>query len=155
MRSSSPFWRVAAVATVAVVSVTGVACSSSDSSSSATTSASQAYCNDWATLVNAFNGFNQIDIINGGLDSVRTYVDSIQTAADSLKSSSDSLITPKAEALVTSMKELATTLTDPSLPVDRSAQVRAASTRVDDAWNSLVDTAKTTCPGVTASTVRG
>lgn len=156
MRSSSPFWRpAAAVAALALVGLTGAACSSGDSSSSATTSATQAYCNDWAALATAFDGYAEVDLVNGGLDSVRAYVASIQTAADALKASSDSLITPKAEALVASMRDLATTLTDPSLPVDRRAQVQEASAEVDDAWNSLVDTARTTCPGVTASTIRG
>lgn len=129
------------------------ACSDSAPSTSATTSPSQAYCDSWANVVSAFKAYDQVDVVNGGLDSVRNYFDQLQSAVSGLSSSSDSLLTPKIEAFTTSLSDLGTTLTSPSLPVDRRQQVAEAKVKVDSAWNDLVATAKTACPNVEASTV--
>ncbi len=146
--------RLLLLGAAALLPLGAVACSSdSDSGSPGTTTASQAYCSAWSDLVTAFGQYDQIDIINGGMDSVRSYFDQLESAAQDLQSSSDSLIGPKVEAFTTSLEDLGTTLTSPSLPVDRTAQVRQAKGAVDDAWNELVGTVKTSCPDVTASTV--
>ena len=130
------------------------ACSSSGgSTATATTSVTSGYCAAWGDLVGAFGAYDQVDIVNGGLDSVRSYIDQVESAATSLASASDSMLTPKVEAFNTSMQDLVTTLTSKDLPVDRTQQVRAAKAQVDSAWNEMVSAFTTQCPDVKASTV--
>jgi hypothetical protein len=148
--------RGCAALALAVALVGGAACSTSSTTAAATTvptgPASQ-YCTAWSDLVTAFGAYDQIDVVNGGLDSVRTYIDDVEAAATSLASASDSLLQPKVEAFNTSLQDLVTTLTSPDLPVNRTQQVRDAKAEVDAAWNDLVTTITTTCPDVKASTV--
>ncbi len=148
------FARRSAVAVLALALTGAAACSSGNgTSATATTSAASGYCAAWGDLVGAFAAYDTVDIVNGGLDSVRTYISDVEAAATSLATASDSLLAPKVEAFSTSMQDLVTTLTSKDLPVDRTQQVRDAKAKVDSAWNDMVATFKTQCPDVKASSV--
>lgn len=154
MTRSTGLRRGLALGAMSVLAVISMSCSSSGSSqSSATTSVSAAYCAAWGDLTTAFGNYDKIDLLNGGIDSVRSYFNELEAAATSLKAESDTLLAPKVEAFSTSLQDLVTTLTSTSLPVNRAQQVRDAKAAVDTSWNDLVTTVKTNCPGVTASTV--
>ncbi|MCU0310911.1 MAG: hypothetical protein MUE36_08210 [Acidimicrobiales bacterium] len=148
--------RLTAGAVVVVVASFGAlaACSSDDDSTTATTvDAAQNYCDAWSSLISAFEAYDEIDIVNGGLDSVRSYFDELETAARQLAEAADAQLEPAVDAFTTSLDDLGTALTSSSLPVDRRDQVRAATEAVDSAWNDLVEAAKAGCPSVTATTV--
>jgi hypothetical protein len=104
-----------------------------------------AYCGAWADVRAAFEGFREIDVVEGGLESVRTQVTAIETSLDTLRTSSEELLAREAEAFRASLDELVTTLTSPDLPVDRREEVRAASDEVDGAWNDLLAKADADC----------
>lgn len=148
--------RVIVSAVVVVVSLGALAGCSSDGDTAATTTTAdirQQYCDAWAGLISAFEAYDEIDVVNGGLDSVRTYFDDLDTAAQQLEAAADAQLQPDVEAFTTALDELGTTLTSSSLPVDRRDQVRAAANQVDTAWNDLVDAFDAGCPSVTATTV--
>jgi hypothetical protein len=142
-------------AAVVLVSLGALAgCSNDDTAATATTvDTGQQYCDAWAGLISAFEAYDEIDVVNGGLDAVRTYFDDLDTAARQLAEASDAQLQPKVEEFTTALDNLGTTLTSTSLPVDRREQVRAAAADVDTAWNDLVDAFKADCPSVTATTV--
>jgi hypothetical protein len=142
-------------AAVVLVSLGALAgCSNDDTAATATTvDTGQQYCDAWAGLISAFEAYDEIDVMNGGLDAVRTYFDDLDTAARQLAEASDAQLQPKVEEFTTALDNLGTTLTSTSLPVDRREQVRAAAADVDTAWNELVDAFKADCPSVTATTV--
>jgi hypothetical protein len=142
-------------AAVVLVSLGALAgCSNDDTAATATTvDTGQQYCDAWAGLISAFEAYDEIDVVNGGLDAVRTYFDDLDTAARQLAEASDAQLQPKVEEFTTALDNLGTTLTSTSLPVDRREQVRAAAADVDTAWNELVDAFKADCPSVTATTV--
>jgi ABC-type glycerol-3-phosphate transport system substrate-binding protein len=132
------------------------ACSSSSSEVAATTttqSPQAAYCQAWADLVTSFGRYQEIDVVNGGLDSVRTYFDQLEAAAAGLDAAADAQLKPSVDAFVESLEQLGTTITSGSLPVDRREQVRAAAREVDTAWNEMVTTFTTRCPGSPGTTV--
>jgi hypothetical protein len=142
-------------AAVVLVSLGALAgCSNDDTAATATTvDTGQQYCDAWAGLISAFEAYDEIDVVNGGLDAVRTYFDDLDTAARQLAEASDAQLQPKVEEFTTALDNLGTTLTSTSLPVDRREQVRAAAADVDRTWNDLVDAFKADCPSVTATTV--
>lgn len=155
-RSRSPIRLAIAVVAIALT-LAIAACSKSDSSSSSsstsTTSATQAYCSSWQTVVDSFNSLGKIDILGNGLNALTAPVDNLQSGLQGLATATDSLIKPKVQALQTAVKGLADTITSTSLPIDRTQQVKEAKIKVDDAWNDLVATIRTSCPGVSASKV--
>jgi hypothetical protein len=143
-------------AVVVLVSLGALAGCSNDDDTAATATTvdtGQQYCDAWAGLISAFEAYDEIDVVNGGLDSVRTYFDDLDTAAQQLAEAADAQLQPKVEAFTTALDNLGTTLTSTSLPVDRREQVRVAAADVDTTWNELVDAFNTGCPSVTASTV--
>lgn len=104
-----------------------------------------AYCTAWSDVRTAFEGFREIDVVEGGLDSVREQITSVETSLEALRTSSEELLAAEAEAFRSSLDELVTTLTSTDLPVDRRAEVRAATEVVDAAWNDLVAKADADC----------
>lgn len=147
---------IGSVAAVVLLSLGALAGCSNDGDTAATTTTvdtRQQYCDAWSGLISAFEAYDEIDVVNGGLDSVRTYFDGLDTAAQTLADSADAQLKPKVEAFTTALDNLGTTLTSSSLPVDRRQQVRAAAAQVDMAWNDLVEAFKAGCPSVTATTV--
>lgn len=158
MRPLPPFRSrlIVSAAAVVLVSLGALAgCSSSEETAATTTTANtrQQYCDAWAGLISAFEAYDEIDVVNGGLDSVRSYFDDLDSAAQQLAEASDAQLQPKVDAFTTALDNLGTTLTSSSLPVDRREQVRAAADQVDTAWNDLVEAFKAGCPSVTATTV--
>ena len=147
---------VCSAAIVAVSLGALVGCSSDDDTTATTTTTvdtRKEYCDAWGGLIDAFEAYDEIDVVNGGLDSVRTYCDALDSAAQQLADAADAQLQPKVDAFTTALDDLGTTLTSSSLPVDRREQVRAAADQVDTAWNDLVEAFKAGCPSVTADTV--
>jgi hypothetical protein len=147
---------LSAAAAAVLVSVGSLTSCSSDDETAATTTTvdtRQQYCDAWAGLIDAFEAYGEIDVVDGGLDSVRTYFDDLDTAAQQLAEASNAQLQPRVEAFTAALDDLGTTLTSSSLPVDRREQVRAAADDVDAAWNDLVDAFEAGCPSVTATTV--
>jgi hypothetical protein len=153
----APRFRRAVAAAAVIVLTFGAAASCSDDSdeSAATTTvdARQEYCDAWAGLITAFQAYDEVDVVNGGLDSVRAYFDDLDAAAQQLDAAADAQLQPPVDAFETALDNLGTTLTSTSLPVDRREQVQAAAEQVDTAWNDLVEAFKADCPSVTADTV--
>lgn len=145
---------IVGVAAIAMVS-SGVlaSCSKDDDAATTTVDTRQEYCDSWAGLISAFEAWNEIDIVNGGLDSIRTYFDNVDSAAKQLAGAADAQLKPAVDAFTSTLDDLGTTLTSSSLPVDRRDEVRSAADDVDSAWNDLVEALKAGCPSVTASTV--
>lgn len=138
---------------LALTLAVGACSSSSSSSSTTTTTPAQAYCGSWQEVVDAFNSFNQVDILGKGLDSLKAPTQQLQTAVDHLGSTSDAMLRPKVDALVSAVKDVGTTVSSNSLSVDTLTRARTAVQNVQSAWNDLVSTLRTTCPEVRASTV--
>jgi ABC-type transporter Mla subunit MlaD len=147
--TKSPLKR-ASIALVAVVAVVSLAagCSSSSSKSS-----EAKYCESWQKVVDSFSALDGIAITTSGLSGLTTAVDDITAAAKDLASSADSLLKPKVEALQDALTSFGNTLSSPQLSTDYLDKLKSESQKVDDAWNDLVSTAKTSCPDVQASSV--
>ncbi|MCU0273482.1 MAG: hypothetical protein MUE34_09635 [Acidimicrobiales bacterium] len=118
------------------------ACGDDDDTGAATEAA---YCTAWSDVRTAFEGFREIDVVEGGLDSVREQITSVETSLEALRTSSEELLATEAEAFRSSLDELVTTLTSTDLPVDRREEVRAATEAVDAAWNDLLVKADADC----------
>jgi hypothetical protein len=110
--------------------------------------ADAAYCDSLIEVRDAFESYSEIDVIEGGLDSIRTYVDRIEAALADMRSASDARIGEEADAFRTALDELVTTLTSGELPVDRREEVRAAADEVERTWNELVAAGEIDCPDV-------
>ncbi|HSM66672.1 MAG TPA: hypothetical protein VK860_10240 [Ilumatobacteraceae bacterium] len=110
--------------------------------------ADAAYCDSLIEVRDAFESYSEIDVVEGGLDSIRTYVDRIETALADMRSASDARIGEEADAFRTALDELVTTLTSGELPVDRREEVRAAADEVERTWNELVAAGEIDCPDV-------
>lgn len=133
--------------------VAGAACASDDGAATATTlTVQERYCQSWSEVATAFDAFDQVDVLNQGLDSVRAYVDGLQTALEGLEVAATDNFQPKVEAMRTSLRDLADTLGSTTAP---AAQTRAALTALDDSWNELVAALQTDCPSVSANIASG
>jgi hypothetical protein len=145
------------LACLALLTSVALGCSGGDDEDAAgSTTAqepSQEYCDAWSDLIAAFEAYEEIDIVNGGLDSVRTYFDDLEQAAAALQVAAGAQLGDEVDAFTVALDELGTTLTSTSLPVDRSDLVSAATDAVDVAWNDLVAAFSAGCPSVTATTV--
>lgn len=155
VRTRHPFRRT--LLAVALVGATAAlaGCSSSSDRAATTTTADRAaaYCDAWSGVITAFQAYDEIDLLAGGTDSVRTYFDDLDAAVQQLADAADRQLAPAVESFTASLDELGTTLTSGDLPVDRRQQVRDAADRVDAAWNELVAAFEAGCPSVTATTV--
>jgi hypothetical protein len=147
--TKSPLKRasIAFVAVVAVVSLAAGCYSSSSKSSEAK------YCESWQKVVDSFSALDGIAITTSGLSGLTTAVDDITAAAKDLASSADSLLKPQVKALQDALTSFGDTLSSPELSIDYVDKLKSESQKVDDAWNDLVNTAKTSCPDVQASSV--
>jgi hypothetical protein len=147
--TKSPLKR-ASIALVAVVADVSFAagCSSSSSKSS-----EAKYCESWQDVVDSFSALDGIAITTSGLSGLTTAVEDITAAVKELASSADSLLKPKVEALQDALSSFGNTLSSPELSTDYVDKLKSESQKVDDAWNDLVTTAKTSCPDVQASSV--
>jgi hypothetical protein len=134
--------RLLLVGPCAALALGAVAACGDDDEGAATEAA---YCDAWSDLRDAFQGFEEIDVVEGGLESVRSQLTAVENALDALRTSSQELLAPEAEAFRTSLDDLVTTLTSTDLPVDRREEVRAASDTVDAAWNDLLAKADADC----------
>lgn len=145
------------VALALVLSVTLGACSSSGSSSTtATTTPAEQLCTAWSGVVDAFNAYRQVDVINGGLNSVRNYVDDLGASIQTLQSAASATVQPQVEALRSALTHLADTLgtnTSTTKVSTNLSEIRTAVSDVNNAWNDLVSALRTECPGTTAKTV--
>ncbi len=104
-----------------------------------------AYCDAWSETRAAFEGFREIDLLEGGLGGVREQITTLQASLDALRTSSEELLAPEAAAVRTSLDDLVTTLTSTDLPIDRREEVRAASDAVGAAWDDLLAEADADC----------
>lgn len=145
-----------AAALALVLSLVLGACSSSGSSSTtATTTPGEQLCTAWSGVVDAFNAYRQVDVVNSGLDSVRNYVDDLEASIQTLQSAATSAVQPQVESLKSALTHLADTLGTNTSTTKASnlAEVGTAVSDVNNAWNDLVSTLRTECPGTTAKTV--
>lgn len=143
--------RVAAAVVVLTLGVASVACSSDDSDTASTTTTPpvEATCEAWAATTDAFQAFDQIDVVDNGLDSVRTYLDGLGTAVQTLQDAATAQLKPSVDRLQSSLQGLQDALT--ASPVV-AADVRSSLQDIDSAWNSLVTELRTSCPEVTSDT---
>ena len=137
-----------ALAAVALAVSIIAGCSSSSSKSS-----EAKYCDSWQKVVDSFSALDDIAITTSGLSGLDAAVEDITTASKDLASSADSLLKPKVEALQDALTSFGNTLSSPQLSTDYLDKLKSESQKVDDAWNDLVNTAKTSCPDVQASSV--
>ena len=138
-------WPAVAAATAAL---TIAGCSSSTDNAAQT---QREYCQAWQQTLAAFGSYRSIDIVNGGLDSVRAYLDRLDSAVRTLDDTADAQVKPKVDAFKAAVRDLESTVTSTALPVDRRAQVRAAAEKVNATWNELSDAARPGCPNTTPS----
>jgi len=147
--SMSPIKRAGIALAAVVVAVSLAAgCSSSSSKSS-----EAKYCDSWQKVVTAFDSLNGIAITPSGVSGLDTAVKNITAAAKDLASSADTLLKPKVQALQDSLSTLGDTLKSPQISTDYLDKLQTESKAIDAAWNDLVNTAKTSCPNVKASSV--
>ena len=137
-----------ALAAVALAVSIVAGCSSSSSKSS-----EAKYCDSWQKVVDSFSALDDIAITTSGLSGLDAAVEDITTASKDLASSADSLLQPKVQALQDALTSFGNTLSSPQLSTDYLDKLKSESQKVDDAWNDLVTTAKTSCPDVKASSV--
>jgi hypothetical protein len=130
------------LASLVVVAAIAAGCSDDDSSADA------AYCDSLAEVRDAFESYSDIDIVQGGLDSIRTYVDRIEAALEEVRSANSARISEEAEAFRAALDELVVSLTSGDLPVDRREEVRAAADEVQRTWEELVAAGEIECPDV-------
>ena len=96
-------------------------CGGDDDSAATTTTVDvrAQYCDSWAELITAFEAYDEIDVVEGGLDSVRTFFDDLDAAAQALADAADDQLQPSVDAFTASLDDLGTTLASSSMPVDR------------------------------------
>jgi hypothetical protein len=135
--------RTTALAAVLLLGTVAAACSDDDS-------ADAAYCDSLQEARTAFEQYSEVDIVQGGLDSVRQYIDGIEAALADVRAANDARIGEEADAFRAALDELVNTVTTGSLPVDRREQVRAASAEVDRTWAELEAAAEIECPATTS-----
>lgn len=111
-----------------------------------------AYCAGWAQVRADFAAYRSIDVVSGGTNAVRAYLDRLQTSLQQLRAAADAQLRARVDAFTASLTTLADTLTTATLPVDRRAQVRAASAAVNARWDDLLAAAAPGCPTATPST---
>ena len=142
---------VVAAVVVLTLGVAGVACSSdgSETGTTTTTPPIEATCEAWADATEAFQAFDQIDVVNQGLDSVRTYLDGLGTSVQALQDAATAQLKPSVDRMQSSLQGLQDALT--ASPVV-AADVRSSLQDIDTAWNSLVTELRTSCPEVTSDT---
>lgn len=128
-------WGAAAVLTLAVT-----ACGGDDTEA--------AYCNAWSDTVDAWVAFREVDVISGGLDSLRATAEDLRDAVERLDEASRAQIGPSVADFRAAVDELVTTVTSPDLPVDRRDDVRAAADEVAAAWDDVVGAARADCPDI-------
>ncbi len=143
--------RGAAVLIVGALALGGAACSSDDGedSASTTTTPAEATCDAWSATTEAFGSLGQIDIVNDGLNSVRTYVDDLQVAVQELDTAVSAQYKPLVGDLKASLENLQTGATSGTVVVEG---LGAQLDEVETAWNALVSELQTACPDVTADT---
>lgn len=142
-----------AVAVVGVAVVTGCSSDGDTAATTTTADAAEAYCDAWAEVITAFEAFDQIDLVAGGTDAIRTSAADLDTAVQQLADAADDQLQPAVEEFTASLDELGTVLTSTDLPVDRRQEVRDAADQVDATWNELVDAFRAGCPSAPATTV--
>jgi hypothetical protein len=130
------------MASLLVVVAVAAGCSDDDSSADA------AYCESLVEARDAFESYADIDIVQGGLDSIRTYVDRIEAALADVRSANSARVGEEADAFRAALDELVVTLTTGELPVDRREEVRAAADEVQRTWDELVAAGEIECPDV-------
>ena len=123
-------------------------CSSSETKSSETK-----YCESWQKVSDSFEKLNDIAITTDGVKGLDTAVEAISKSVKELVSSADSMLKPKVEALQKALDSFGETLSSPQLSIDYLEKLQSGSEDVNNAWNDLVNAAKTSCPDVNAVTV--
>ena len=141
-------------AAAALVGLLAAAACSSGSSNTAQASPSAQYCQAWADTVTAFASYREVDVVNGGLNSVRTYVSKLDAAVKTLRAAADEQLQSKVDGFTAALTNLGETLTSTALPVDRRAQVRAAADTVNARWNDVTAAASPACPSATLTPSR-
>jgi hypothetical protein len=131
------------IASALFITAVATGCSNDDDAA-----ADAAYCDSLVEVRSAFESYSEIDIVAGGMDSIREYVDRIETALDEVRSANDARIGEEADAFRTALDELVTTLTTGELPVDRREEVRAAADEVDRTWDELIAAGEIECPEI-------
>jgi hypothetical protein len=121
------------------VAVIAVGCGDDDSAADA------AYCSSLLRAQEAFEQYTDVDVIEGGLASIREYVDGIEAALAEVREANVARIGDELDAFRTAFDELLTTLTTGDLPVDRRDEVSAARDEVERTWDELRAAAEIDC----------
>lgn len=149
--------RVVVIAAALTVAAT-VGCSSDSSDSNGSDGSDEpaqaGYCDAWSNTVDAFEAYQDIDIVEDGPDSVRAYLDKLDQAVRDLAGAVDEQVQPEVDAFETAVQDLADTVTSTSLPLDRRDEVEAAASDVQSSWDDLAAAARPDCPDVSAPTGR-
>lgn len=143
-RSRTNTGRTALLASLVVVVATSAGCGSDDGGANA----DAAYCDSLVEVRDAFESYADVDIVEGGLSSVRTYVDRIEASLADARAANSERIGDEADAFRTALDDLVETLTSGELPVDRRDEVRAAADEVRRTWDDLVAASEVDCPDV-------
>ena len=134
------------IASALFVAAVAVGCGNDDD----TAAADAAYCDSLLEVREAFESYAEIDVVEGGMDSIRQYVDDIEAALADVRSANAARIGEEADAFRTALDDLVTTLTTGELPVDRREEVRAAADEVERTWDQLIAAGEIECPDVAA-----
>ena len=143
MTHHPPHLRRAAVALGAALLLAGplAACSSSgsDAESSPTSSVQAAYCGAWDDVVEAFAGFDDLDLVNDGLGSVRSYLDDLGESLQTFADAADAKLRPQVDDLEAAIQGLADA-------VAGDADLGDAATELRSSWDALVKALREDCP---------
>jgi hypothetical protein len=145
-RRSTRSAALAALALPLALLLLAPACSDDDEGSSDTTTAEDRTCEAWSGVVTSFEAYEEIDVVDEGLDSVRSYLSDLESALGEFGDAASDQLRPEVEALTSAVGDLEDAVTG-----DASASaVGEAVDEIDAAWNDLVDTLSTECPSVDA-----
>lgn len=136
--------RAAVVALAVLLATTLGACADAGSESTAgspTTSAQAAYCGAWDDVVDAFAGFDDLDLVNDGLNSVEIYLEDLGDALKTFADAADAKLGPQIDGL----KSAITGLGD-AIGGDVDTDLGDAATDLRTSWDALVSALRQDCP---------
>ncbi len=147
MRRSSGS-KIAMVLVAGVLALGALACSSDSSDNAATTTTpATRTCEAWTDVQTAFAEYSKVDIVNQGLDSVRTYIDELTTAVDEFVAAASDQVKPAADAFKESLDSL---LNADTTATTAEGQLAPAQ-QVGQSWNALAAQVVNECPSPSSS----
>ncbi len=127
------------VAVLLVVPLAACASSGSESFNPDTTQVQAAYCGAWDDVVDAFAAFDDLDLVNDGLSSVRTFLDDLGTSLEAFADAADAKLRPQVDDLKAAIDGLGEAIAG-------DADLGDAATELRTAWDALVAALQEDCP---------